>query len=383
MAQHPPVIIGAGIGGLTLARCLLKRGLPTVLYEKMPLRPRHGYGITLHASSYRPLLDVLEMDEVAFKRHVAVDGMGAINPKALVHPNTIEPSSFRAHRGKLEDLLRKGLNIQYEHALGKIEQAPDGHPILHFHNNQKLKTNYVIGADGIHSNTRKSTSPTTTELKILPYIAFNGKRRVPRTLFDKLYAPAMIDTNVLETKQNDILLNISINERTPNDPISMLWIYSRPSRGPTDPLYKPNRPLSGATDIPEAFYQEINTLERKNLKQPFKDIFDAEKMSTDRVLHWLMRSLLVSKQDLLNLASKGVFLIGDAAHAQPIIGGQGANAAMRDGVELAGCIYEEGSAGVSKWCEGRYESWVRGVEDGERVIVEMHEDSVGVYSIDG
>jgi 2-polyprenyl-6-methoxyphenol hydroxylase-like FAD-dependent oxidoreductase len=113
MAQQPITIIGAGIGGLTLARCLLKRGIPTILYERMPSSPRHSYAITLHASSYQPLLKVLGMDEWTFKRHVAVDrlmgGSGAINTKALAHHHNLGPSSFRVHRETLERLLREGL----------------------------------------------------------------------------------------------------------------------------------------------------------------------------------------------------------------------------------------------------------------------------------
>ena len=140
-----------------------------------------------------------------------------------------------------------------------------------------------------------------TEFNILPFVTFNGKRRVQRTLFDKFYAPAMKDTNVIELKQRDVVLNISINEQTA-DLVSVSWIYSRPSRGAADPLHKPNRPVSGATDIPEEFYKEIGALQ--NIEQPFKEIFDEEKLRLERVLHWLMRSVLVSLDELQELGKK-------------------------------------------------------------------------------
>ncbi|EPE26256.1 FAD/NAD(P)-binding protein [Glarea lozoyensis ATCC 20868] len=154
-------IIGAGIGGLTLARCLLKRNIPIVLYENMPSGTRHSYAITLLQSSYQPLLDVPEIDESAFKRRVAVDGTmggnGAINAKLLVQQSASSSNSFRAHRGKLEELLREGLDVRWEHTLERVETI-DSHVVLYFQNGQngqKVQSDCVIGLDGIHSNTRK------------------------------------------------------------------------------------------------------------------------------------------------------------------------------------------------------------------------------------
>ena len=280
------------------------------------------------------------------------------------------PSSFRVHRETLERLLREGLNIKWEHAPAKVEEGGDGDLILYLQNGQKLRTSCVIGVDGLHSNTRKSMFPTA-DFKILPFVAFNGKRRVQRSLFDELYAPAMNwkNTNVIETRQKDVVLNISINYQTA-DMISLSWIYSRPTRGSTDPLHKPNRPVSGATDIPEEFYHEINTLQ--NLQQPFKEIFNEKKLRLERVLHWLMRTILVPLHELQELGERGVFFMGDGVHAEPIIGGQGANGAITDGVGLAECISQGGLTGIPTWYETQYSRWKQGVENGDKMIAEIH-----------
>ena len=341
MAQQSISIIGAGIGGLTLARCLFKHGIPAVIYERAASTPRHPYGITLHASSYRPLLKVLDMDEGTFKRRLAVDaasgGSGDINPKVITRSANLDGGSFRAHRGKFEQLLREGLDVQWEHGIEKAEETALGMSIC-LQNGKKIDSSCIIGVDGPHSNTRKSLSPSTP-LNVLPFVAFHGKRRVKRAVFDSLYASAMRDSNVVELKQGDVVLNVSINEQVA-DMVSVSWIYSRPSRGSSDPLHKPNRPNSGATDIPEEFFQEVGGLQ--NLEQPFKEVFDAEKLKTERVLHWLMRSVMVSLQELQALGKKGVFFIGDSIHAEPILGGEGANAAIRDGIDLAECVSSRG-----------------------------------------
>ncbi|KAG4432893.1 hypothetical protein IFR05_011611 [Cadophora sp. M221] len=348
----------------------------------MPSSPRHSYAITLHQSTYQPLLAALDMDEWTFKRRVAVDGAiggsGIINSKSLIQQgisDSSQSSSFRAHREKLERLLREGLDVQWEHALEKVEETPNNnHVVLYFQNGQNLTSDYVIGIDGPHSNTRKSLIPAT-EFTILPFVAFNGKRRVTRALFDGLYAPAMKDSNVIELKLRDAVLNISINENTA-DQVSVSWIYSRPSRGSSDPLHKPNRPVSGATEIPTEFYDEISKL--GNLEQPFKEIFDSEKLKLERVLHWLMRTVLVSLPELQELGKKGVFFMGDSVHAEPIIGGHGANAAIRDGVGLAKCISQDGPAGILKWYETQYGVWKQGVESSERKISEIHSEPTSV-----
>jgi 2-polyprenyl-6-methoxyphenol hydroxylase-like FAD-dependent oxidoreductase len=371
MSQQPIRIIGAGIGGLTLGRSLLKHGIPAVLYERMPSTPRHGYGVTLHSSSYRSLLDVLGLDESTFRRRVAVDGLlggsGNIDPKMVAYPGQIESTSFRAHREKLERLLREGLDVQWEHALEKVVATTSG-ATIRLQSGQELETGCVVGVDGPHSNVRKSLFPDTP-LKVLPYVAFNGKRRVQRALFDSLYTPAMKKSNLIEMKQNDVFLTVSINEQQ-GDFVSVNWVYSRPAKGPQDPLHKPNRPVSGATDIPDEFFEEIEALQ--DLDQPFKEVFDAEKLKRERVLHWLMRTVLVSLQDLQRLAERAVFFMGDAVHAEPILGGEGANTAITDGLELAECIATSGVDGIPGWYNRRYPVWESSVRKSEDAIATMH-----------
>ncbi|KAI9148368.1 FAD-dependent monooxygenase nscC [Paramyrothecium foliicola] len=373
MSQQPVRIVGAGIGGLTLARCLLHHGVPAVVYEKMPATSRHSYGVTLHESSYKPLLDILGLDEWSFRRRIAVDGMlggsGVIDPESVLQTKRLSSTSFRAHRGKLEKLLREGIDLRWGHDLEKVEETSTG-MVLCLQNGQRLRSAGIIGVDGPHSNTRKSLSPDTP-FNILPYVAFNGKRRVSRALFDSTYAPAMNGSNVLEFKHGDSILNISINEHN-GDIVNVGWIYSRPARGSTDPLYRPNRPVSRATDIPDEFFTEVGAL--ADLQQPFKEVFDPEKLREERVLHWLMRSVLVRQQELRRFADKGVFFMGDSVHAEPILGGEGANNAITDAVGLAKCISTSGLGGITSWYETRYPAWENSVRRSEDAIAKMHNE---------
>ncbi len=370
--SHPTIsIIGAGIGGLTLGRCLLQRGIRAVLYEKATSAPRHSYAITLQPASYRPLLQTLDIDEDTFKSRVAVDagigGVGNINSESSGYRN-LEPNSFRANRSKLEELLKEGLDVRWEHTLHDVQQIPDKGVSLQFSNGETVDCNIVIGVEGPHSAIRKLLLPSE-EMSILPYVAFNGKRRVPRATFDKEYAPAFQATTVSEIRREDVVLNISINDVT-KDQVSISWIYSRPARNSSDALHKPNRPNAAAKDIPDELFMEVDAL--GELPNPFAEIFNATTLRKERILHWWMRKNLVSLNELEHLAQKGIVLMGDAAHAEQILGGGGANAAIEDGTSLAEWIAHKKTSDLRGWHTTRYPAWQRGQEKSKSCIAAIH-----------
>ncbi|KAL9007646.1 MAG: hypothetical protein Q9180_009604, partial [Flavoplaca navasiana] len=173
---------------------------------------------------------------------------------------------------------------------------------------------------------------------------------------------------VVHERHDDIVLEISINEYTPKH-VDVSYTYSRPARE-NDPLHKPDRAIPGATDIPEEFYRELEDL--KDLHQPFNTVFDAARVRRDRILHWLMRSTLGRAAEVDRLVKKGVLLVGDAVHAMPILGGEGANNAMKDGVDLARHIVENGTGSLQEFADSRYQSWKSGVEESEKILAEMH-----------
>jgi 2-polyprenyl-6-methoxyphenol hydroxylase-like FAD-dependent oxidoreductase len=108
------------------------------------------------------------------------------------------------------------------------------------------------------------------------------------------------------------------------------------------------------------------------LEDPIKDAFDGDKMRGDRILHWLMRDILVPSDDLKSFAKRGIVLIGDAAHATSILSGGGANSALADAVELAEWIASRGLEDVGGFYEKRYGEWELEVKGSEERLVEMH-----------
>ena len=202
----------------------------------------------------------------------------------------------------------------------------------------------------------------------MPYAVYNGKRYIDQATLDNKYASLMDGGNVIEQKAGNTLLQISINERTPEQ-VSISYIYSQPADRP-DPLWRPDRPASGATEIPNEFFDEIAAL--SGLEGPFKEVFDVRAMRNDRLLNWLMRSLLVTEPDLNRAAKQGIVLIGDSCHHGPIVGSQGANQAIIDAIELADNIVENGDGNLEGFYERRYEACRKYVEESVALLAEMH-----------
>ncbi|KAL6713288.1 hypothetical protein ACLMJK_008753 [Lecanora helva] len=365
MSALPIIIAGAGIAGLTLGRCLKKRHIPSIIIGKASYPPRPKYDMTLQSWAYRELLAVLQLDENVFRRRVAVDatkgGRGKI-PKSI----DPDPESFRCHRGRLDRLLREGLDIRWGHTIKDVKTSAKQISIK-IDDREAIQAQVLIGADGVHSTVRKSVAPQI-QPKVLPYVVFNGTRKVTlRTFIDKIQ-PQMQRGTISQSNCGDVLLQIAVTDFHARE-VVISYTYSRPARE-DDPLHRPDRPITRAEDIPEAFYEELESL--KELGQAYAEMFDAKQVRKDRVLHWLMRTAMGSEEDIQGLADRGVLLVGDAAHAMPILGGEGGNTAMKDGVDLAECLFNHGLQGIKTFSAERYTTWKQGVEQSERRLNEMH-----------
>ena len=358
MYKSPIHIIGGGLAGLTLGQSLKQKGISAVIYDRHPSPPPYGYGITLQSWTWRYLIGLLQIDESTFRSRVAVDGRSGV----LKHDSL----AFRAHRGRLESLLREGLDVQLGRVLRDITSSSQGLRLA-FEDGQSFLTSFVVGADGVHSQLRKSLAPQC-QLKILPFVVFNGRRRIAKDDFSNQFALHLQDRNIIQTQRNGVLLQISINDYRDQE-IDISYTYSRAARPHDDALHKPDRALSAATNIPEAFYHELEALH--DLDPPFPTVFEASKVKRDRVLHWLMRTSLLDRHTLLELAKQGVAMIGDAAHATPILGGDGANLAIQDASLLAESIVG-GLDGLARFYEGRSEAWRAAVKESEQCLMDMH-----------
>ena len=225
----------------------------------------------------------------------------------------------------------------------------------------------LIGADGVHSQVRNSII-RNSEMKILPFVVFNGRRRIKYAEYKDKVEPTMNKILTAQYCVEDVMLTISVNQFAPRH-VDLSYTYSRPVRQ-NDLLHRPDRPMTRATIIPNGFFTELGELER--LPKPFDVILDPSNVKLDKIYHWLMRSSLCTPEQLKGPVSHGILLIGDASHSMPILGGEGANAAITDGIELAKHISLHGTGTLQDFSDLRFDAWQKGVQESEEWLANMH-----------
>ncbi|MEI6412422.1 MAG: FAD-dependent monooxygenase [Bacteroidota bacterium] len=165
-------ILGAGIGGLTLAIALKKIGIRADVYEAASAIKPVGAGILMAANAIQGfhrlgvaekimergcLLPYFEIKDQRGRTISSADA-GIIARKFGMH-------NFAIHRADLHAALLAELDADQTHtgfkALG-FKQETDGTITVLFDQKDSISTDYLIAADGIHSAVRKQLLPETS-----------------------------------------------------------------------------------------------------------------------------------------------------------------------------------------------------------------------------
>ena len=358
-------IIGAGFAGLVSGRCLKLLGIPSEIFEKRIQRQDTSRSVTLRPWAYEPLAKVLGID---------YQQLAEKDPK----PGSNMSDSMCCSQGQIEKLLSEDLHLEYVQELSEMEGLKSQMKRLLFtskplHGETLLKSQLIVGADGVHSGVRHLVLPEVKP-RILPYIVYYGSRRMTARRYRNRVAPHMKYPALFQfRKETQTLLRIN-----PCLPSSLLdddgyvhvkYTYSRPAHE-NDPLFRPDRKVYEAENTPREFYYEIEGL--KGLGPVFGDIFHPQNIRQDKVLNWLMRSLLVPLEKLQELADQGILLVGDAAHTMPILGSEGANWAIKDGIDLANYLADNDLSQLRNFYEQRYPEWQQAGSESEKRLSDMH-----------
>lgn len=159
-------IIGGGIGGLTAARALGRRGIEVAIYESAPELREIGAGVALGPNAMKVLrsLDLeQEVRAIAGRWEWALTRNGKTSRVISETSRAQQASLFgsagaTAHRADLLDVLSLSLSSDIV-TLGArcIGVESDGDvAVARFQDGSEVEADVIIGADGIHSVVRTS-----------------------------------------------------------------------------------------------------------------------------------------------------------------------------------------------------------------------------------
>ncbi|EJE53741.1 2-polyprenyl-6-methoxyphenol hydroxylase-like oxidoreductase [Acidovorax sp. CF316] len=323
MTNHTPIaIIGAGLGGLVLARVLHVHGIAATVYEAEP------------SASARAQGGMLDIHEHNGQRALHAAGLFA-EFQSIIHAGGEASRVFDRHgrllldepddgrggrpevpRGELRRILLDALpadSVRWGHKLAQVTALGGGRHRLAFDNGAEVETGLLVGADGAWSKVRPLLSDAT---------------------------PAYVGTSFVETWLHDCdTWHPASSQAVGRGAMFALApgqgiVAHREPHGVLHTYVQLSRPLEWFQAID--FTQPAAALAR--VAHEFAGwAAPLTALVTDGDTAPVLRTLHALPVDHRWQRVPGVTLLGDAAHLM-VPSGEGANLAMLDGAELAQAI---------------------------------------------
>ena len=329
------IIIGGGIGGLTAALMLHKRGIQATVYEQASEVREVGVGINTlpHAIAELAELGLLPvLDSVAIRTHELVY-MNRFGQTVWREPRGrhagFKVPQFSIHRGRLQKLLydavveRLGKDAVRtgRRLLGFIED--EGGVTAHFADSrwgeqgESLRGDVLIGADGIHSLVREhfypdQGSPSWNGIKM-----WRGAIEWPRFLD----GDSMIIAGGMQAK----LVLYPIAEGSTPDTRLTNWVVNVRIGDPAKPPQREAWSRNGR-------FEDVLPFARR-FSVPGVDIISMIKQTP---AFW--EYPMCDRDPLPRWTHGRVTLLGDAAHPMYPVGSNGASQAILDARALADAL---------------------------------------------
>lgn len=315
-------IIGAGLGGLTLARVLHVHGIAATIYEAetSPNARTQGGMLDIHENNGQIALKAAGLfDQFLEIIHVGGQATRILAKDGQVHFEDHDDGTGgrpEVPRGALRRILLDSLPagaVRWGHKLTDASALGDGQHVLTFADGSTVTAGLLVGADGAWSKVRPLLSgakPVYVGTSFIESYLFNADtRHIPSAQAvggGALFALAP-GKGILAHREPDGTLHTYVELNKPRD-----WIDSIDF---SDPVAAKDRIANEF----EGWAPALTAL-----------ITDGETDPVPRPIHALPVGHRWARVP-------GVTLLGDAAHLM-IPSGEGANLAMFDGAELAQAI---------------------------------------------
>jgi 5-methylphenazine-1-carboxylate 1-monooxygenase len=330
----PPkvLIAGAGVGGLTLALMLHKRGISSVIYEQASTVNPVGAGINVLPHAIRELAEIgllPNLDAVGI-RTTELFYLNRLGQTVWREPRGLsagfEVPQFSIHRGRLQkaihdvvvERLGRGAIVTGAKLAGFVQD--DGGVTAHFTDSidgtgsETVRAEILIGADGIHSAVRghyypQQGSPSWNGVQMWRGVAdfpafLDGQSMIiAGGMAGKLVLYPIAAGKTPQTRLTNWVVNVRVSD-SPHPPGKESW--SR--RGRLDEV------------LPFARRFEIPGFDLVGLIKSTEAFYEYPMCDRDPLPRW---------------THGRVSLLGDAAHPMYPVGSNGAGQAILDARQLA------------------------------------------------
>jgi 2-polyprenyl-6-methoxyphenol hydroxylase-like FAD-dependent oxidoreductase len=367
-------IIGAGPGGLVLARILQRNSIHPAIYERDPspeYRPQGGTLDLHYHSGQQAIRDAGLWDE--FLKHARYDGQ---TMKILIKSadvifkdeppaeDKVEDSRPEIDRTALRDILLQAVgkdNVMWSHVLASVQPAADNKYDLHFKDGKvDAGFDFVVGADGAWSHVRPLLTSVT------PF--YSGVSGVEFHITDPK-GEEFDAINQLIGQGNAFAFSDGKGIQSQRLGTGGIRVYTSFATGDDESdwlkRFDTNDPATTKADVLSYFEDWAPVLR------------DIVRLSDNTAQ---MRPLYMFPIGHSWESRPGLTLLGDAAHVMTPFAGEGVNAAMWDSLHLANAIVTGVSSGDLNRQVAEYEKEMfKRAEDSAR---RTNRNKVGLFAKD-
>jgi FAD-dependent urate hydroxylase len=316
------LIVGGGVAGPVAAMALQRAGIDSVIYEAHAGGADDAGAFLTFASNGLDALRAIEAHNLVMDKGFPTPRMeiqsgtgkhlGVVPNGGMLSDGTVSQTLKRAdlYRGLRDEALRRSAHIEYGKRLVDAGITPDGGVVAWFEDGTEAEGDLLIGADGIHSRTRRIIDPAAPGARYIPVLNIGGYA-------SNLRVPAEPGTfRMIFGKR--AFFGYAVH------PSGEIWWFANPPRA----------------DEPSK--AELSAISTEQWREILIDLFAGDDTPAVDIIRATPGDLSGwATYDLPSVPTwhRGpMVIIGDAAHATAPSSGQGASMAIEDAVVLARCL---------------------------------------------